>query len=240
MRVQKLPGRLFSAINTTAPMILRQSLSNDILLTGAEAAAAAGNQRQAVRSLSTIVHPRRPLWPNPQTATKSRPDRVINSSHNAQNSTCFIPCFNVIRIYKKKPYLTNANAVADGFMRQSMNDSVPRDLMVLFRAYAFDIDAGLFQIAYHIHAALKKLKQRGITMRVVKLLIQQYLRVTESKAAFYGDELVRFQYLEAVKDENNSALHALLGVGGSGTASVYRIGMDSILKFNALKSKYRK
>lgn len=96
----------------------------------------------------------------------------------------FAPCFPVTRRFKKRPYLSAFKLAANGFVHRFERSGdgvlIPGAITALCVAYAFEREAGVFQIGYQLHHVLKKIKRHSLTRQKVTALIAQYLQLSDA------------------------------------------------------------
>lgn len=181
------------------------------------------------------------------TLTRHAAQRQQRKKRDSRPKNKFVaPCFPVTRRFKKRPYLTSFKLAAHGFIhrfeRLNAGTAIPAAIASLCVDYAFEREAGVFQIGFQLHRVLKKTKRHSVTRTMVVALVAQYLKLSDvSEAQLYVDELVRLRYIAAVQ-LNEDKYHTLFVVNSMKGESprklapkdpLYEIPIDAALQFNA-------
>jgi len=163
----------------------------------------------------------------------------------------FAPCFPVTRRFKKKHYLTSFKLCARGFIRRFERSddgiTIPAPIASLCVDFAYEREAGLFQIGYELHRAMKKTRRHSVTRQTVTALVALFLKLGDSEAAkaevqLYVDEMVRLRYLSQVKLMDAKDYHTLFVTSTPvpkriGTEQpLYEIPVDAVLQFGVKHS----
>ena len=172
-----------------------------------------------------------------------KPDEVhdqIRLKRQPTISVDYVPCFDVIAQYRLS-YMTTACLVSYGYIRQFSAQHrgllVPQDLMALFNDYAFEFEAGLFQIAYHLHRALIRMRQRAISETMLKKLIEKYVATTdENEIAFCCQQFVRIGLIQQGQLVSR-ARRLLLGEQSTRSSHLYKISEEMLLRYDMQNRK---
>jgi len=147
------------------------------------------------------------------------------------------PCFPVTRRFKKWPYLTSFKLAANGFLRRfersDVGCTIPAAIKSLCVDFAFEREAGIYQIAYQINRVMKKINKHSVTSKMVSALVAQYLKMgdSESEVTEFVSEMVRLRYIAEVQlDQHRGDKYHQLFVSET-KEPLYVIPIDAALQF---------
>jgi len=141
--------------------------------------------------------------------------------------------------------------VLKGFIRRNESQlngrRVVPGIVEIVASYYVDGEAGVFQFGHKLHRILKKAKRRGVSLKMVRALMEKYLSQKASATIkadvdieFCCDELVRLGYLVPIQKRSSEGRSIMIpnntaNGGQDGEWTLYRIPMDKVLEFTCLQ-----